>query len=148
MMVLISMIVSSAISIYIYKLGLKDKKKYDYFEKIVELYAKIERLYMHLNNQKHDEGNSFAIKRAYLKQQIKTSATLLSYYLSRYPNKPSKELTRFKLHALAISLSSTKCSDYQKLAKSFSDFCLSINTNELKDDKIEMFEGQEITFTH
>lgn len=151
MMILISMIVSASMSIYIYKLGVKDRKKYDYFEKIVKLYAKIEWLYMCLDNQKkNDCDSSFAIKRhkLYLKQQIKTSATLLSYYLSRYPDKSTCELTSFKLTAFAIAQSPINSKDYQKLAKSFADFCLSVNKNELKDNKIKLFGKQEIVFKH
>lgn len=142
---IISIIVSIFISYGVYKLGVKDKRKIDYFEKIVEYYHKIENLYISLDNPKANDEEKYL---SCVEQRIKISATLLSYYLSRYPNKPFEELTSFKFITFAIAQSPINSKDYQKLTKSFADFCLSVNKNELKDDKIKLFGKQEIVFKH
>ena len=141
----ISIIVSACISYRVYRLGVKDKRKIDYFEKIVEYYYKMENLYISLDNPKANDGEKYL---SYIEEQIKISAILLYYYLSRYPNKPTCERTSFKLTAFAISQSPINSKDYQKLAKSFVHFCFSINKNELKDDKIKVFGEREIIFKH
>lgn len=140
-----SLLIPIFISYGVYRLGVKDKRKIDYFEKIVEYYHKIEDLYACLNNQTTDAGELCS---RYIEQRIKTAAVLLYYYLSRYPDKPTCELTSFKLTAFAIAQSPINSKDYQKLTKSFADFCLSVNKNELKDDKIKLFGKQEIVFKH
>ena len=142
---IISIIVPIFISYGVYKLGIKDKRKIDYFEKIVEYYHKIENLYISLDNPKANDEEKYL---SCVEQRIKISATLLSYYLSRYPNKPFEELTSFKFITFAIAQSPINSKDYQKLTKSFADFCLSVNKNELKDDKIKLFGKQEIVFKH
>lgn len=140
-----SLLIPIFISYEVYKLGVKDKRKIDYFERIVEYYHKIENLYISLDNPKANDGEKYL---SYIEEQIKISAILLYYYLSRYPNKPTCERTSFKLTAFAIAQSPINSKDYQKLTKSFADFCLSVNKNELKDDKIKLFGKQEIVFKH
>lgn len=141
----ISIIVPIFISYGVYKLGIKDKRKIDYFERIVECYYKIENLRIFLDNPKANDREKYL---SCIEQRIKILAILLCYYLSRYPDKPTDERTNFKHTALAIAHSPINSKNYQELAKYFADFCFSVNKNELKDDKIRLFGEQEIIFKH
>ena len=126
----ISVMVTSLLTFYIYKLSTENSKKDSYLRFIIDLYYRIEddsrSLFEYISSNYAEDNKSKQYCR-----RISVNCTLMVYYLKRFPGY-YKDRTKFERILIYITYEPTKADYYDILSEQFEKFCWGIRKNKKK----------------